>query len=311
MDIVKLFNSTFSDVAEFAGLGRKFIYYTSASTAQDIIRGEQIWMRSTQVMNDLNEINHGICLINQYLCLESCKLRDVLNNIDDGAFDCFLQYWNLFSRNFSSEVYIACMSEYDDKFPEGKLSMWRAYGDENSVAFVFNSNFLLNEWSDGYPLYSTKVNYDGGKYVPNFLDDLANGISDLELHPQDLGVLKNMLAWRCGVLAVSVKHSSFSEESEWRVVAIPSEWAPECKLSFSPEKIGLLPQPVVKLPLRDDEVHCWNNVSLPKLLHKILIGPSAFPSVVKQALSLELRNKVHNADDLFSDTGIPIRQNQR
>jgi hypothetical protein len=42
----------------------RFVQYTSANAAMNIIRSKEIWLRNVQCMNDYLEVNHGInCLI--------------------------------------------------------------------------------------------------------------------------------------------------------------------------------------------------------------------------------------------------------
>jgi len=47
--------------------GSRFVYYTSAATAERILRKAEIWMRNAMTLNDAMEARHGLnCLINAY-----------------------------------------------------------------------------------------------------------------------------------------------------------------------------------------------------------------------------------------------------
>ncbi len=42
---------------------RKFAHYTSAEVAVSILKNKSVWLRNASVMNDFNEIEHGLnCL---------------------------------------------------------------------------------------------------------------------------------------------------------------------------------------------------------------------------------------------------------
>jgi hypothetical protein len=46
-------------------LGARFAYYTTAATAVQILRGREIWMRNTMVMNDFTEVEHGLSCVSE------------------------------------------------------------------------------------------------------------------------------------------------------------------------------------------------------------------------------------------------------
>lgn len=44
--------------------GGRFAYYTTAATAHQIVKNQELWMRNAAVMNDFTEVAHGLqCLI--------------------------------------------------------------------------------------------------------------------------------------------------------------------------------------------------------------------------------------------------------
>jgi hypothetical protein len=67
--------------------GQRFVYYTSAETAMNILRSNEVWMRKSSLMNDYREIEHGLdCLKNAYK-----KHRERLQAVFDGMFPGFCE----------------------------------------------------------------------------------------------------------------------------------------------------------------------------------------------------------------------------
>ena len=65
--------------------GTRFVYYTSADVATQIIRKREIWMRKLSCMNDFSEVRHGWeCLAKAY------------NESDGGKKLQAVLFWNIF-----------------------------------------------------------------------------------------------------------------------------------------------------------------------------------------------------------------------
>jgi hypothetical protein len=40
--------------------GRRFVHYTNANAAMDILRSKTIWLRNSSCMNDVSEVRYGL-----------------------------------------------------------------------------------------------------------------------------------------------------------------------------------------------------------------------------------------------------------
>ncbi len=172
----------------------RFVYYTSAATACSILEKEEVWLRNTRLMNDYSEVAHG------WQCLRAAwndpEIQATMNPVFDqiGA--------NLRERieaEFTQrlqervfETYIICISEHGsalkddngkpvvDEDLHGRLSMWRAYGGDSSVAFVFNNAPFFND-SDAFHAFTSPVMYaDSPKFRDEFLSFIRNLTDNIE-----------------------------------------------------------------------------------------------------------------------------------
>ncbi len=65
--------------------GIRFVHYTSAEAAMNILRTKEIWMRKTSCMDDFMEIVHGSeCLASAYRTGEGGKLKEALERLFPG-----------------------------------------------------------------------------------------------------------------------------------------------------------------------------------------------------------------------------------
>src|SRR5262249_6692823 len=121
---------------------QKFVHYTSAEAALNIIKTKCIWMRNTTCMSDYSEVQHGFQILLKFFSDNSRKkaftdaLDECSRNSGTEAINLFDQWWN----DTQSNTYITSISEHDDKENfHGRLSMWRAFGGNTTrVAMVFN-----------------------------------------------------------------------------------------------------------------------------------------------------------------------------
>jgi hypothetical protein len=87
--------------------GTRFVHYTSAEVAVNIIKKKEVWMRKSTAMNDFMEIDHGI------KCLSALIIANLVNS--SGA------SWIDFTQIFGST--------------QGTV---RSFGAKFSVSHLFN-----------------------------------------------------------------------------------------------------------------------------------------------------------------------------
>lgn len=228
------------------------VHYTSATVAHSILTEGKIWLRNISYMNDFQEVLLGQQLLKKSLENNNCELlsrlvnelsdidssknwMDIISNILNNA-----QYWGLF------HTYIACFSEHiPEEKDYGRLSMWRAYGGDNSTALIFNSKSTISK--NMGDIFLTKVLYGDEKTntitnaVTAFIDNIELYFSYLKNIAKQNPTLIEVYVKRALVCAmISIKHIGFKEENEWRLVYFEGE---KCnKLKSNIKNINNIPQ---------------------------------------------------------------------
>ena len=102
-------------------------------------------MRSTSVMNDFTEINHGLdCLMEAYGSEVGTALKSALNNYFDNISSEIEANFDSWRPSIESDTFITSVSEHvasEDFY--GRLSMWRAYGGDFGFALIINGGVML------------------------------------------------------------------------------------------------------------------------------------------------------------------------
>jgi len=184
--------------------------------------------------------------------------------------------------------------------------MWRAYGADTGVAFIFNSNTILGH-SQYHQTNSQAVFYwDTDRALQAFLNlvqRIEESISILSKQSPDR--IKDWLLNSILELVTSIKHPAFLEEREWRISLQPSLHTNQ-KLIPDLEIIRGLPQQVYKIPLHTVEDKYYGDLN--DTLHQIIIGPCKNAEKVKKALVDELTDAgVHQAKSKIVVSNIPLR----
>ena len=295
-------------------MGTRFAYYTTASTALQVIRHREIWMRNTMVMNDFSEVDHGVaCVVEAYCGDPGVALKQLL---EAEYPDICQEIENLFDSwvpSFRQDTFVTCFSEHsrdDDHY--GRLSMWRAYGGTAGVALVVNGDVFFSR-SEVLPAYSSPVSYLDVASYGFQLSEIADRISKRRELLQALGRegTRDTIFHVLRFAAICTKHPAFAEEREWRVVSSPSLHASPL-LPLAIESIGGIPQRVLKIKLEDHPDQGLVGLEPHALLDRLLIGPCEHSEAVWQALAQALREAgIPNAEKRIVRTGIPLRPDQR
>jgi hypothetical protein len=295
-------------------MGGRFVYYTTASTAMQILRGREIWMRNTMVMNDFSEVEHGLsCVITGYKSSAGVTLKRLLEQQYEGISAEIEELFNAWIPGFRRDTFVLCLSEHPpEEDRHGRLSMWRAYGGDAGVALVMNGDVLFRP-SNALGASSSPVAYLDEEALQHEFDAVATGIEQNPGLLQKLGRdgAKMAIFHMLRFAAVCTKHPAFSEEREWRVVASPAlESSPLLPVQL--EVVGGIPQKVLKVKLVDHPDLGLTGLEPAQLIDRVLIGPCEHSEVIGQALWQALESAgVADAGDKIIRTGIPLRANQR
>lgn len=301
----------------------RFVYYTSAATACSILEKEEVWLRNTRLMNDYSEVAHGwTCLRDAWDDPEvKAAIEQVFDQIGPNLRERIETKFNTRIQDRILETYIICLSEhgsaltdYDgqlvvDEDLHGRLSMWRAYGGDSSVAFVFNNDPFFSD-NDAFHAFTSPVMYaDPPKFRGKFLsliENLADNIEWLkEMGPDNF--VSSMEAVLVAAI-LSTKHPAFAEEREWRVIYSPSV-RPSQAIKMEVMAVGGIPQRIQKLPLKDIPDAGLVGITIPDFLDRIIIGPTQEPNPIAAALATLLSDlKVPDPHARIRISYVPLRK---
>ncbi|MCV2880730.1 DUF2971 domain-containing protein [Actibacterium sp. XHP0104] len=274
----------------------RFVHYTSAEAAMNIIASNSVWLRSASVMNDLSEVRYGHqCLLHAWNNSNAGeRLKVVLDQVQKGKSQEFVEHFNTRLSEQFTQTFLLSLSEHgdvenhEDKF--GRLSMWRAYGGTTNVALVLNNRPFMSD-TNTLNAFTSPVSYGTPAEFSVLFDEVVTGLETniglvQSINPQ---FFSNMLFAACHFAVLSAKHPGFKEEREWRVCYSPSIW-PSDKLIPKIEIINGVPQKVFVLPLKDYPEEGFTGATIPDLIEEILIGPTDNPQPMREALIISLGN---------------------
>ncbi len=291
----------------------RFVHYTSAEAALNIIRTKCVWMRSPKYMADFSEVKHGHQVI-QHL-RDQGRVRpwiDALDTIFQGIANEAMALYDLRFENLQSSCYIASLSEHEPYDCDGRLSMWRASGTATGkVAIVLKLPDPSLE-PKGLNLLFSPVEYLNEDQICVAFEKAAVNIRsgcDL-LHSYNHVFILNVAVLTLIAAVVNLKHPCFREEREWRAVYIPAFWealgVKSSPLKSSFEIIGSIPQHIYKIPL--NEAVGPSDLDLATIFERLIIGPTSCPTEMHDVFANALVEAgVTDAQDRIVSSRIPIR----
>lgn len=279
-----------SSVARVERCGARFVHYTTAEAAISILQSAEIWMRSSSCMVDFREIDYGLnCLSTAYGGGMGVRLRALLDRMFNGFSTDFQERFNGWIPHFREQTYFTCFSEHDDDEDDyGRLSMWRAFGKAIGVALVFNNGPFLSS-SNALSVITSPVAYlSPNRFDEEFEKLVANVEANAKfLSEQNRDTVLAHLFQALKLAILCTKHPGFHEEREWRVVYSPT-FETSKRIVEATAAIAGVPQQIFKIPLRDVPEEGLVGVDVPKLLDRIIIGPTQYPGPVSLAFERAL-----------------------
>ena len=258
----------------------RLVYYTSAKTAKSIIENREIWFRNAALMSDFSEISYGLKLLTRAV---SGSVGEKFGRIANGLFpdatgsagvslQALIPDWHL-------ETYLSCWSLHrSSEDQNGRLSMWRAYGD---VALVLR-NRAFRAFGQESGIQSLPVNYfslsDCVAQVEQVGENIRNNATSI--HSGGRQKFEEDLARMAFLYGIRTKHPGFAEEEEWRVWFRPTD-NPDRTAVFKEKVVVIdgIPQRVWVLPLKNAPRKGLHDADIGSLLDRIIIGPTAYPYV--------------------------------
>lgn len=303
----------FNRIKQFETGNKCLAYYTNTETATKILEKREFWLRNVSAMNDYSEVNYGIRKINKLFPPNSVyedknfydtgmRLKSALINYVDSdgnnIFNKALQQFLNEQISWVFNTYIICFSEHnkeEDRY--GRLSMWRAYGGDNGVAFVFKPRYRFQNYEKMGNIILTPVAYlDDDDFlieVNSLIDSIIKNENILhQLSTQSIYLaLINLLRYAI----VSIKHPGFKEEQEWRIIAHGNNIKLE---TCCPHGVV---QPISKLKICE----CTFN----DMLDHIIVGPTPYENVIYKAFVDILKSgySISDAETRVVPSRIPYR----
>ena len=278
--------------------GGRFVHYTSAENAVNIIKNRRIWMRNVRYMNDYREAYHGydklLALFQIPYIIEA--YQRALAPFGIKMHEKILTQFDQWRNNIQLNTYVCSFSEHDDAEDlHGRLSMWRAYGGDSAKAAIIFWLPLTPGSAVGLRLLVSPVEY---MTDADFENEFMSSIRSIEknadyLRSVDPVKIQNMGFFALVLAALCLKHEGFAEEREWRAIYLPYA-LPSAHIERSVEVVGGIPQIVYKIPLENKPDEQITGVDIPNLIDKIIVGPSGYPVPISEAFV-----------SLLSDAGIP------
>ncbi len=293
------------------------VHYTSGENALNIINRREFWLRNVRCMNDYREVDHGIETLIQILSRENGAARRerliaAIDRIAPGVAKKAIDDFDAWSHTLRNQTYIGCLSliPVDDNL--GRLSMWRAYcPNDAGVALVMKATPFLAE-TDILNAYSIPVSYLSNEEFSADIDQtislVESQVASLKPIPEEKwDDLKSNILWLFISIALGLKHPAFAEEEEWRVFFIPTMF-PSGTIIEGVTSVRGIPQIVQKIPLLNDESKGLHGADIPSLIERVIVGPTEYPLVIRDALSAALFGAgVENPDAKIFFSNIPLR----
>lgn len=237
----------------------ELFHYTSAAGALGILREGVIRASMLHYMNDGQEFGYAIDLARAVLR----EVEEAREGEEDFVGAC-LAYLDSVSR---LAVFAISLSENGDL-----LSQWRAYAPpEGGYAIGFRATDLQKiAASQGFRLVPCE--YDPGRQMTL----MKPVVSELLGTVQKLGfdasttAIHDAFTSRFAAVAATLKHPSFSEEKEWRLVAGPT----------SLESAGYVAKQTLIVPFLPLSLAGTN----PFPVSRVIVGPHRYPDLASRSI---------------------------
>lgn len=222
-DLANVFLSYY--VKEFDRIRRENVnlaHYTNILSGYSILKKKEIWLRNITKMSDNMEVKWGLELFKIFLYdnnnLLYNRLTDALAKAHKDA-----KYWKLviddmidnFYEKYAQNTYILSLTEYSNKNID--INLFKNFCKDEGIIFVFNSN-CNNKFTEMLNL-TRVVYFDGSTFKRHFNDFIEFIETNKEsIESCNLKDVEELLKQAIFYAILSIKHPSFKDENEWRIV---------------------------------------------------------------------------------------------
>lgn len=205
------------------------VHYTNANAFFQICQSRTIQFSASSATNDADEVQGALAILYRHFATK--EFADWYQRLQ-AAWPEFVQVLGGYFenvRNQAGELYLSCWCEADPQHPDGKLSMWRAYGDDGrGMAIGVSTKPLADSREKGrVPIQFFRTRYETDAEL------CANIQRGAEVFLKHVDIAKAFAAtngidqacwWLTQYwiqLCATRKHPGFREESEWRLLYYP------------------------------------------------------------------------------------------
>ncbi len=263
-------------------------HYTDLQGFKGIIENRELWFSHVTSLNDPQELLYGRNIIEteidkKILSKKYILIKPYLREIK--------QYLDYLASNIF-DFYVSCYC-----FGGNLLSQWRSYADQGggySLGFRLDNNIKFNIVQNAEDITDDiilrKIIYDPvdqKKIVETFLDKY------LDVLLSEVNTIKSaeklLIVAHClsilQELMICMKHPTFSEESEWRLIYVRKSNNPSEEINFREKENILIPH---------FKINFYKGVNDDKYfpLNKIRFGPTLEAVRTKASIRLFLEKKI-------------------
>lgn len=308
-----MINTDLDNKESFPHVTPLLAHYTSLQNLENILSNNEMWLSNPLFMNDLEEVRFGVT--NGFEIIQNHKgIRGAFDS-DQMASNFFkfleLEY-NAFTIEDVFDLYVMCFSRHDQSDENGRLSMWRGYGNNgNGVALVFDTS-KITVLGDS-PLVISRVEYATSVerigWIQGKADEVATFISDHSIDESLLYGMAKELISRIVLFSIFTKHKGFEEENEWRLVYLKDRDVDnklDSMFGYFNGPRGI--EPKLKLKLEPMAGTIGENFQFSDIIHSIILGPTTSSPLA--LMSIERMLKSLRKDELIErlkSSTIPFR----
>lgn len=274
-------------------------HYTTPIGLLEISTSKKIWATDIRYLNDSKEFQHALDITNSII-EDFYKVNDNSKGSEILDYD-FIEHLRIdLGKNWNPEVYVVSFSEEGDL-----LSQWRGYCPKGGFSLGFHFDFLSQiakiHDSDLLPcVYDPKIK----KQIIEELLALHNrkyvgdkDVTNQEHSNQVAHAITNEFIISLFAIAPMLKHESFKEEKEWRIVSSRLRIFPEINYRANESKII----PYIEISLcqsEEDEVN----------FKSIYCGPDSNNQLSRMAV-MQLLKKNRMPEHTFKLSRTPYKSN--
>lgn len=236
-------------------------HYTTQRGLLGIVQTKELWATHTQYLNDSRELGHAVDMVAEEIrtliltCTDSDR-RAILEEMQKGV---------EFAGGFN--VCVSSFSEVRDS-----LSQWRAYSGTSGFAIGISADHLAKAAASQQCSLAACI-YNAAQQqaviqalVAEIIEENTESHKHADEHGRFLLSLGGNLRAYLNRYGPILKHPSFFEEREWRVISQPLSCR-EPHFGFREGRSMLIPYFRFNLA----------NEDLPFQIHEVVVGPTAIP----------------------------------